>query len=211
MRSALLLLVGSLLVSVAHAQPYEGKVEYDKKRQDAFLCDYAATPEAVDLAIVKYFQNLGYKPVEEKGFLNKDKGFKIFKDAFVNDLNSEKYDYLVKVEARTKKTTESATLSFVMMKGATNQKTSMNEDEIKKVKRFLSSLEPSVQREYLELQIKAQEDQVSKSQKKLSTLKAEQIELEKKLQTNFATQQDTEKEISAKQTALEVLKAKRSN
>jgi chromosome segregation ATPase len=72
-------------------------------------------------------------------------------------------------------------------------------------------LEPSVQREYLELQIKAQEDQVSKSQKKLSTLKAEQIELEKKLQTNFATQQDTEKEISAKQTALEVLKAKRSN
>jgi hypothetical protein len=211
MRSALLLLAGSLLVSVAYAQPYEGKVEYDKKRQDAFLCDYAATAEAVDLAIVKYFQNLGYKPVEEKGFLNKDKGFKIFKDAFVNDLNSEKYDYLVKVEGRAKKTTESATLSFVMMKGASNQKTSMNEDEIKKVKRFLSSLEPSVQREYLELQIKAQEEQVSKSQKKLSTLKAEQIELEKKLQTNFATQQDTEKEISAKQTALEVLKAKRSN
>jgi hypothetical protein len=211
MKSVLLLLICSFLVSFSWAQPYEGKVEYDKKRQDAFLCDYAATPEAVDLAIVKYFQNLGYKPVEEKGFLNKDKGFKIFKDAFVNDLNSEKYDYLVKVEARAKKTTESATLSFVMMKGATNQKTAMNEDEIKKVKRFLSSLEPSVQREYLELQIKAQEEQVSKSQKKLSTLKAEQIELEKKLQTNFATQQDTEKEISAKQTALEVLKAKRSN
>lgn len=211
MKSVLLLLICSFLVSFSWAQPYEGKVEYDKKRQDAFLCDYAATPEAVDLAIVKYFQNLGYKPVEEKGFLNKDKGFKIFKDAFVNDLNSEKYDYLVKVEARAKKTTESATLSFVMMKGATNQKTSMNEDEIKKVKRFLSSLEPSVQREYLELQIKAQEEQVSKSQKKLSTLKAEQIELEKKLQTNMSTQQDTEKEISAKQTALEVLKAKRSN
>ena len=211
MKSFLLLLISSFLVSFSWAQPYEGKVEYDKKRQDAFLCDYAATPEAVDLAIVKYFQNLGYKPVEEKGFLNKDKGFKIFKDAFVNDLNSEKYDYLVKVEARAKKTTESATLTFVMMQGATNQKTSMNEDEIKKVKRFLSSLEPSVQREYLELQIKAQEDQVSKSQKKLSTLKAEQIELEKKLQTNFATQQDTEKEISAKQTALEVLKAKRRN
>ena len=211
MKSFLLLLISSFLVSFSWAQPYEGKVVYDMKSQDAFLCDYAATPEAVDLAIVKYFQNLGYKPVEENGFLNKDKGFKIFKDAFVNDLNSEKYDYLVKVEARAKKTTESATLTFVMMQGATNQKTSMNEDEIKKVKRFLSSLEPSVQREYLELQIKAQEDQVSKSQKKLSTLKAEQIELEKKLQTNFATQQDTEKEISAKQTALEVLKAKRRN
>lgn len=211
MRSVLLLLVCSFLVSFAWAQPYEGKVEYDKKRQDAFLCDFAATPEAVELAIIKYFQNLGYKPVEEKGFLNKDKGFKIFKDAFVNDLNNEKYDYLVKVEGRAKKSTESATLSFVMMKGAANQKTDMKEDEIKKVKRFLSSLEPNVQREYLELQIKAQEDQVSKSQKKLSTLKAEQIELEKKLQTNKSTQQDTEKEISAKQTALEVLKAKRSN
>jgi len=75
----------------------------------------------------------------------------------------------------------------------------------------MSSLEASVQREYLELQIKAQEDQVIKSQKKLATLKSEQMDLEKKMQTNLSAQQDTEKEISAKQTALEVLKAKRSN
>lgn len=191
------------------AQPYEGKVEYDKKRQDAFLCDYAASPEAVELAIVKYFQNLGYKPVEEKGFLNKDKGFKIFKDAFVTDLNKDKFDYLVKVEGRTKKSAESATLSFVILKSSVNQKTDMKEDEIKKVKRFLSSLEPSVQKEYLELQIQAQDAEVAKAQKKLSTLKAEQIDLEKKLQTNLSNQQDTEKEIAAKQLALEALKAKR--
>ena len=210
MRSALLLLAGSLLVSVAFAQPYEGKAEFDKKRQDAFLCDYAASPEAVDLAIVKYFQQLGYKPVEEKGIFNKDKGYKIFKDAYASEVTDVKIDYLIKVEARAKKSSEGATLTFLMMKGFLNQKNDMKEDEIKKVKRFLSSLDGSVQREYLELQIKAQEDQVFKSQKKLSTLKAEQIELEKKLQTNFSNQQDTEKEISAKQTALEVLKAKRS-
>lgn len=210
MRSVLFLLVFSFLVSSAWAQPYEGKAEYDKKRQDAFLCDYAASPEAVDLAITKYFQGLGYKPVEEKGFLNKDKGYKIFKDAYVNDLSSEKMDYLVKVEARSKKSsTESATLTLVIMQGLLNQKTDMKEDDIKKVKRFLTSLETSVQRESLELQIKAQEDQVIKAQKKLSTLKAEQIDLEKKIQNNMSAQQDTEKEISAKQTALEVLKAKR--
>ncbi|MFM7672172.1 MAG: hypothetical protein ACKO6Q_06235 [Bacteroidota bacterium] len=210
MRAVILFLVGSFLVSFAWAQPYEGKVEYDKKRQGAFLCDYAATTEAVELTIVKYFQNLGYKPVEEKGLFNKDKGFKIFKDAFVGELNDDKYDYLVKVEARTKKVTESATLTFVIMKGAVNQKTDMKEEEIKKVKRFLSSLETTVQKEYLELQIKSQEEQVSKSQKKLTGLKSEQIELEKKLQTNLSAQQDTEKEISAKQKALEVLKAKRA-
>ncbi len=211
MRSLLLLLVCSFAVSFAWAQPYEGKVEYDKKRQDAFLCDYSATVEAVDLAITKYFQGLGYKPVEEKGLFNKDKGFKIFKEAYVNDLNSDRMDYLIKVESRSKKSaTESATLSLIMMKGLLNQKTDMNEEEIKKVKRFLSSLETSVQRESLELQIKAQEEQVFKAQKKLSTLKSEQIELEKKIQINLAAQQDTEKEISAKQTALEVLKVKRT-
>jgi hypothetical protein len=205
------LLILSLFVSTnLLAQAYEGKVDFDKKRQDAFLCDYSASPEAVDLAIVKYFQELGYKPIEEKGIFNKDKGFKTFKDAYVKELNDEKFDYLIKVEARAKKSTEGATLTFLVMKGLLNQKNDMKEDEIKKVKRFLSSLEASVQREYLELQIKAQEDQVAKSQKKLSTLKSEQIDLEKKLQTNFAAQSDTEKEISAKQTALEVLKAKRS-
>lgn len=210
MRSVSLLLVCSFLVSYAWAQPYEGKVEYDKKRQDAFLCDYAASSEAVDLAITKYFQSLGYKPVEEKGLFNKDKGFKIFKDAYVSDLNGEKMDYLIKVEARSKKSaSDAATLSFVMMKGFLNQKTDMKEDEVKKVKRFLSSLDESVQREYLELQIKAQEDQVVKAQKKLSTLKAEQIDLEKKIQTNLSNQQDTEKEIAAKEKALEILKSKR--
>lgn len=209
MRSVLLLLLCSFLVSFSWAQPYEGKVEFDKKRQDAFLCDYAASPEAVDLAVMKYFQQLGYKPVEEKGIFNKDKGFKIFKDAYLTDLNGEKLDYLIKVESRTKKNTEGATLTFLVMKGFLNEKNDMKEDEIKKVKRFLSSLDASVQREYLELQIKSQEDQVIKSQKKLTALKAEQIDLDKKLQTNAASQQDTEKEISAKQTALEVLKAKR--
>jgi hypothetical protein len=211
MRTISLLLVGLFVSTAVLAQPYEGKVEYDKKRQDAFLCDYAASAEAVDLAIVKYFQELGYKPVEEKGLFNKDKGFKTFKDAFVKDLTGEKQDYLVKVESRSKKSTEGATLTLVIMKGLVNQKTDMKEDEIRKVKRFMSSLEASVQREYLELQIKAQEDQVIKTQKKLTTLKSEQIDLEKKLQTNLSNQQDTEKEISAKQTALEVLKAKRSN
>ncbi len=209
MRSVLLLLVCSLLVSFSWAQPYEGKVEFDKKRQDAFLCDYAASPEAVDLAVMKYFQHLGYKPVEEKGIFNKDKGFKIFKDAYLTDLNGEKLDYLIKIESRTKKNTEGATLTFLVMKGFLNEKNDMKEEEIKKVKRFLSSLDASVQREYLELQIKSQEEQVIKSQKKLTALKAEQIDLDKKLQTNAASQQDTEKEISAKQTALEVLKAKR--
>lgn len=209
MRTISLLLVSLFVSTAVLAQPYEGKVEFDKKRQDAFLCDYAASPEAVDLAITKYFQQLGYKPVEEKGLFNKDKGFKTFKDAYVQDITGEKIDYLIKVEARAKKSTEGATLTFLMMKGLMNEKNDMKEDEIKKVKRFLASLEGSVQREYLELQIKAQEDQVQKSQKKLSTLKSEQIDLEKKLQTNFSNQQDMEKEISAKQTALEVLKAKR--
>ncbi len=201
------LVLFSTIASIA--QPYEGKIDYDKKRQDAFMCDYAASPEAVEIAFVKYFQNLGYKPVEEKGIFNKDKGFKIFKDAFVTDLNKEKFDYLLKVEGRTKKAAESATLTLVIFKGFANQKTDMKEDEIKKVKRFLTSFEGPVQREYLELQIKAQEDQVLKSQKKLATLKAEQIDLEKKLQTNLSTQQDTEKEIAAKQLALDALKEKR--
>jgi hypothetical protein len=195
--------------AISIAQPYEGKVEFDKKRQDAFFCDYAASPEAVDLALVKYFQQLGYKPVEEKGLFNKDKGFKTFKDAYLMELNGDKLDYLIKVESRSKKNTEGATLSFLMMKGILNQKNDMNEEDVKKVKRFLASFEGAVQREYLELQIKAQEDQVVKSQKKLATLKAEQMELDKKLQNNLSTQQDTEKEISAKQLALEVLKAKR--
>ena len=63
MNKILLTVVVALLINtLSFAQAYEGIVEFDKKKQDAFLIDYSYSPEAVENAIVKKMEMLGYKP-----------------------------------------------------------------------------------------------------------------------------------------------------
>ncbi len=192
------------------AQAYEGTAEYDKKKQQVFLIDYAYPPEAVENAVVKKMGRLGYKSREEKGLFNKDKGYRNFKDAFITDISADKMDYIIKVEGKGKKN-ESSVITLIIMKEGNNMKPSFDAYLIDKVKAFLNSLQPDVEAENLELEIIAQEDAVNKAEKKLRGLKDDQSDLEKKLKNNQEDQRNTEKEIEAKKQALEALKGRRVN
>lgn len=195
--------------SIVSAQAYEGTVEFDKKKQEAFMIDYPYPPEAVENAITKKMEKLGYKPKEEKGIFNKDKGFRIYKDAFVTEINEERMDYIIKVESRGRKNQGESVVYMILQKDGSNAKTAFDAYQVEKVKTFLNGLQPDVLAENLELDIKAQEEAVGKAEKKLRGLKDDQDDLEKKLKNNKDAQRDTEKEIEAKKQALDELKAKR--
>ena len=190
------------------AQAYEGTAEYDKKKQQVFLIDYAYPPEAVENAVVKKMGRLGYKSKEEKGLFNKDKGYRNFKEAYITDISADKMDYIIKVEGKGKKN-ESSVITLIIMKEGNNMKPSFDAYLIDKVKAFLNSLQPDVEAENLELEIIAQEDAVNKAEKKLRGLKDDQSDLEKKLKNNQEDQRNTEKEIEAKKQALDALKGRR--
>ena len=190
------------------AQAYEGTAEYDKKKQQVFLIDYAYPPEAVENAVVKKMGRLGYKSKEEKGLFNKDKGYRNFKEAYITDISADKMDYIIKVEGKGKKN-ESSVITLIIMKEGNNMKPSFDAYLIDKVKAFLNSLQPDVEAENLELEIIAQEDAVNKAEKKLRGLKDDPSDLEKKLKNNQEDQRNTEKEIEAKKQALDALKARR--
>lgn len=195
--------------SILSAQAYEGTVEFDKKKQEAFMIDYPYPPEAVENAITKKMEKLGYKPKEEKGIFNKDKGFRIYKDAFVTEINEERMDYIIKVESRGRKNQGESVVYMILQKDGSNAKAAFDAYQVEKVKTFLNGLQPDVLAENLELDIKAQEEAVGKAEKKLRGLKDDQDDLEKKLKNNKDAQRDTEKEIEAKKQALDELKAKR--
>ena len=168
--------------SIVSAQAYEGTVEFDKKKQEAFMIDYPYPPEAVENAITKKMEKLGYKPKEEKGIFNKDKGFRIYKDAFVTEINEERMDYIIKVESRGRKNQGESVVYMILQKDGSNAKTAFDAYQVEKVKTFLNGLQPDVLAENLELDIKAQEEAVGKAEKKLRGLKDDQDDLEKKLQ-----------------------------
>jgi hypothetical protein len=177
------------------AQAYEGTIEYSKKKHDAFIIDYAFPPEAAENAIVAKLEKMGYKAKDEKGIFNKDKGFKIYKSAFLNEINTAPLDYLFKVERKSRKDKDEAVIYLIIQKDGSNIKSVMSQEDVNNAKMFLNNLRPNIEAANLELKIKAQEEVVAKAEKKLNNLKSEQADLEKKLATNKTDQETTQKDI----------------
>ena len=218
MRKTILPLLSFLIISAtAFPQAFEGKIEYDKKKQEAFVVEYNYPPEAVEDALTKKMEQLGYKGREEKGLFNKDKGFRVYKAAYVTDITSGSMDYAFKIESK-RKGKEAVLYMVILGKDGANAKTMFESSAVDKAKSFLNRLEPLVEDAYLELQIKEQEELLAKAQKKLKELKDEKEGMEKKIKKleddikdNEKAQNSQEKDIEDQSKSLEALKSKRRN
>ncbi|SRR5258705_1879166 len=216
MRKILLQLVPAVIFCApVFSQAYEGTAEYDKKKQEAFIIEYAFPQEAVENALIKKMEQLGYKGKEEKGLFNKDKGFRVYKSAYVTDITSGSMDYAFKVESK-RKGKESVVYMIVLGKDGANAKTTFESSDVNKAKSFLNNLQPMVEEANLELDIKTQEEVLAKAQKKLKDLKDDQESMEKKIKKlqddikdNEKAQNTQQKEIDDQAKALEDLKGKR--
>jgi len=210
MKKISLLLISTFIISIAAwSQAYEANIQYDKKKETAISIDYAYPPQAVENAFVQRMEKLGYRAKEEKGILNKDKGFLIFKNAYVTDINKDKMDYIIKVERKSRKESDEAVLYMIMKKGDENAMSKMAAYDIGKAKTFLNEMLPDIEAANLELQIKAQEEIVAKAEKKLKGLQDDKADLEKKLSANEKSQDDTIKDIESQKQSLEILRGKR--
>ena len=87
-------------------------------------------------AVVRKLTKLGYKAKEEKGILNRDKGFLVYKNIYVTDISQSRMDYLVKVERKSKKENDESVLYLVIMKGDQNALNTMNADDVDNAKAF---------------------------------------------------------------------------
>jgi hypothetical protein len=198
-----------LVCAVSFAQAYENSIQYDKKKQLGLAIEYSYSPEAVENAIVQKLSRMGYKAKEEKGILNKDKGFLVYKNIYITDISRDRMDYMIKVERKSRKESDEAILYMIMMKGDKNAFVTMESYDVGNAKAFLNDMIPDIEAANLELQIKAQEEVVTKAEKKLSGLQKDKLELEEKMATNIRTQEETEKDIEAQKQNLELLRGKR--
>lgn len=203
---------------LSYSQAYEGTIEYNKKKQAAIVIDYAYPAEAVENAIVQKMERMGYKGKEEKGIFNKDKGFLIYKGAFVTEISDRSMDYIIKIEQKSRKEKDINSLYLIINKDASNAISTFSSGELSRAKDFLNDLLPDVEAANLELQIRDQEEIIVKSEKKLRTLRDNQKDMENKirkleddLKTNDRDQKNTETDIDNQRKALDALKGKRRN
>jgi hypothetical protein len=208
----------AFVTAISFAQAYEGSIEYNKKKQQAFVIEYPYPAEAVEAAIVQKMERLGYKGKEEKGLFNKDKGFRVYKGAFITDISSKSMDYIIEVEQKSRKEKDASLLYLIINKDGENAMKEFDAYDVRNAKSFLNDLLPDVEASSLELQIKAQEDAVAKAEKKLSGLQSDKSDMEKKIQklqddikNNDKDQENARKDIENQRVALETLRGKRKN
>ena len=210
MKQRILIMTMAVLFTVpAFSQAYESNITYNKKKQKAISIDYAYPQEAVQNAIVQKIEKLGHIGKEQKGLFNKDKGFIVFKDAFITDISEERMDYILKIERKSRKDKDETTLYLVLNKGGEDAVPGMSAHDIGRTKVFLNNLLPEIEEANLELQIKAQDDAVVKSEKKFKDLQDQKADLEKKLQKNAEDIENQQKQIESQRATLDGLKGKR--
>lgn len=207
-----------ILINYASGQAYEGTVEYDKKKQRAFIAEYPFPSEEVEAAIVERLEKSGHKAKEEKGLFNSDKGAKVYKNEYIDEINPDRMDYVIKVERKSKKESDKSIVYMIMLKDGVNNIENLDLDGMDKAKSFLNNMPPYLEATHLEFKIKDQEDLLAKSEKKLKKLKEDKDDMEdkiKKLQQNLEDnakqQENTEKDLEKQRQLLDELKAKRSS
>jgi len=199
-------------------QAYEGKVEYDKENQPCLVMEYNFPPEAVENAFINKMDKLGYKGKEEKGMFNKDRGFRVYKDARIGEISSSRMDYIINVERKSKKEEDETVLYLLINRNGDNALTKFNTEELGNAKSFLYNLLPYIEAANLELQISGQEETLSKAEKKLRNLQDDKEDMEKKIKKlqddikeNEKDQEKQKEEIENQKKILDNLRDKRKN
>jgi hypothetical protein len=195
--------------SAVFAQAYEGSVKYDKEKQDAIVIEYRYPAQAVENAFVQRMQRLGYKPKEEKGILNRDKGFLVFKNVNIPEISGKRYDYIIYVERKSRKEDDESIMYMIVKDNDANMVKKLPLEESGQAKEYLNEMSPDIEAAHLELQINAQQEVVNKAEKKLRDLEDEHSSLVKKLQDNDKDREDTRSDIEAQRKALDILRDKR--
>ena len=215
--AAILLIAACLYVGPSFSQAFESSITYNKKKQKAIVLECGYPEEAAENAIIEKLKNLGNKSREEKGMFNGDKGFIVFRNAYVTDISDKDMDFIVKVERKSRKEKDMTSVYLVITKNGENMLAS-SDSYAEHAKEFLNKLLPDIEVSNLELKIKSQEDEVGKAEKKFKDLQDDQVSMEKKikdlqddLKKNAKSQEEQQKEIGNQRGLLDVLKGKRKS
>ena len=213
------LLITTFLLALANlgfSQAIEGKIEYNKEKQNCLVIEYNYPSQAVEDAFVAKMKDHGHVGKEEKGLFNKDKGFKVYKNALIPGISNHRYDYVVNIERKSKKESEATVLYLIIMKDDANALSRLSHHEHTQARNFLHDLAPHIEDAHLELQITAQEDVVIKAEKKLKGLQNDKEDMEKKIKkleddikANEKDQENLVNEIENHRKNLDAMKGKR--
>ncbi len=201
----LLLAVLVFISSNAMAQSRQGTVEYDKMLVPCFIMDLPFTTGVAEDAIKERFKKMGLSSKEKKGFLE-------YRNVLIPEISGNPIDALIKVERKSRKEKDASTVFMIVnpIGVSTNTTTSGTVAGIAAgTDVFLTSLKNNTEDLSLELEIKKQDEEVKKAEKKYKNLVEDGDDMQKKLKKlqediveNTKKQQEQTTEVQKQKEAL---------
>jgi len=212
----MLIIVLASSIIMARAQSSVTTIEYNKTMQPALVLELPNTTNDVEGTILEKLKQIGYNP-ETQGHLfwkkNTIDGFYVFSNVALPSLSAQKLDMYFKVIEKNKEEKDNTTLYMLVSKGNGNFASPQmdtvlwNHSQV-----FLNSFVEKTTAYNLEENIKAQENTVNDSQKKLITLQGDEKDLAEKikkyqsdLSSNLTNQKDQQQDIENQRKKLESL------
>lgn len=212
MKKFLFLLINTTLVTAAIAQSSTSTIEYQKINRQAVVNEVPFPEKTVRDAIDNKMQQMGYKGKDSKGFT-------IYKGVSLSELGTSSYDLYFNVDRKSRKEKEIAVITLMLSKGFDSFiADSTDATVINNAKTYLNNIRDMIAAYDLELQINDQADVLKKADKKLSNLKQDGEDMEKKKKKLEADIEQNKKDAEAQATEiekqkqiLETLKGKRKS
>ena len=190
----------------------EGKVDHHRKDQPALIIELPYPPDVVEDAIKDYLNKKGSKS-------NTSRGYQLFKDTKLSELDLEGADLYFKVERRSRKEKDASIVYFYVTKPNENFKVTAASVEMYNTgaaRSFLQGMLPSVEAHNLEVEIVAQEGAVKKAEKKFDRLTEDGEDMQKRLkqlqediENNKKELEKQKQEIAKQKNILDAMKSKR--
>lgn len=161
------------------AQPRQGTVEYDKQQVPCYISDFSYDKSTTEDAINNRFKSIGVKG-------NNRKGFTEYNNVVLPEIGPNPVDAKFKVEKRKGDKNASTVYMIVNPVGLSSTQAVAGSGNVQDFStgstNFLNSLNTTTGDYSLEQQIKNQEDEVKKAEKKSANLVDDGNDMQKRLQ-----------------------------
>ncbi len=210
-----LVLAVVVFISVqAMAQSRQGTVEYDKTVVPCYIMDLPFAPGVAEDAIKERFKKMGLPSKEKKGFLE-------YRNVVIPEISATPIDAMIKVDKKSRKEKDASTVYMIVNPVGVSSNTTTTgtvADIGAGTDVFLNSLKTNTEDLSLELEIKKQDDEVKKAEKKYKNLVEDGDDMQKKLKKlqddiveNTKKQQDQTAEVQKQKEALIQMMSRRRN
>ena len=210
MRKILILPVFLFLYLASFSQAHEASIRFDGKDRPGVIVNIPYPTDVVENAINERFAKEGYKG-------NTSKGWTVYRNVKLKSLGDDALDVYVKVERKSRQEKDVSEVSIIVARGYSNFVES-GSNVLKSSGIFVADVEPLAASMNLELDIKAQDEILKKSQKKYNELVTDSLDLDRKkkkledgLVENSKKQGEQRDDIIKQQAILDQLKARRKN